>query len=86
MEFQTSIRDLGVGSVGVIVGFDRVYGGYTGKLLTMGLLPNTTFIVLSHQNRQGCVEIILPGKILTLSLPEANALCIEAIERIDIPH
>ncbi len=79
MEFQTSIRDLTVGSVGVVVGYDRVYGGYTGKLLTMGLLPNTIFIVLSNKNRQGFVEIILPEKIIKLSPPEANALCIEAI-------
>jgi ferrous iron transport protein A len=82
MTFQTSIKDLAIGAVGVIVGYDRVYGGYTGKLLTMGLLPNTTFIVLSNQHPEGFVEIVLPEKIVKLSPPEVNALCIETFNLI----
>lgn len=81
MSMVIDLPELSVGSVGVIVGYSRVYGGYIGKLVSQGLVPGTQFVVLSLDTSQGAVQIMLEEKILTLSKPEVNALVIEtAIE------
>jgi ferrous iron transport protein A len=77
MEITISIYDLSLGSVGVVVGYSRVYGGYIGKLVSKGLIPGTPFVLLNLALEQGTVQIMLQDKIITLSKPEANALCIE---------
>lgn len=77
MEIQISIRELSVGSVAIVVGYSHIYGGYVGKLLTKGLTPGKVFIVLDTTLSEGCVAIMLKEKILTLSKPEAEALCVE---------
>ena len=46
MKIRTQIRELERGSIGIIVGYDRAYGGYIGKLVKMGLKPETQFVVL----------------------------------------
>lgn len=79
MRIETSIRELSQGTVGIIVGYDRTYGGYIGKLLTKGLKPGTTFIALNASLPAGFSEIILPAKIVRLSKPEADALCVEPV-------
>lgn len=79
MKIETHIRELSQGSVGIVVGYARSYGGYIGKLLTMGLNPGTTFVVICPRSTQGWVEIMLPEKIIKLSKPEAEALCIEEV-------
>lgn len=78
MKISTSIAELFPGSTAVVVGYSRVYGGYAGKLISRGLLPGTYFVVLSLELPQGAVQIVLPDKIITLSKPEVNALCVEA--------
>ncbi len=77
MEIQISIRELSIGSVAIVVGYSRVYGGYIGKLLLKGLTPGKVFVVLDTTLAEGCVAIMLQEKILILSKPEADALCIE---------
>ena len=79
MRTAISIFDLPLGSVGTVVGYNRVYGGYVGKLINKGLLPNTSFIVLDLGTVESGVQIVLENKIITLSKPEANALCVKAI-------
>lgn len=79
METTISIYDLSLGSVGVVVGYSRVYGGYIGKLISKGLTPGTLFVLLNLALDKGTVQIMLEDKIITLSKPEANALCIESV-------
>jgi ferrous iron transport protein A len=77
MKIAINIPELATGSVGTIVGYSRVYGGYVGKLIAQGLLPGTPFVVLSLNLPQGAVQILLQEKIITLSKPEVNALVVE---------
>jgi ferrous iron transport protein A len=77
MRIVINIPELSTGSVGTIVGYSRVYGGYVGKLIAQGLLPGTPFVVLSLNLPQGAVQIMLREKIITLSKPEVNALVVE---------
>ena len=83
MKIAINISDLTPGSGAIIVGYSRVYGGYSGKLISRGLLPGASFIVLSSTMARGAVQIMLPEKVITLSKPEVNALCIEAIAEED---
>lgn len=79
MEATISIYELSIGSVGIVAGYSRVYGGYIGKLVSKGLIPGTHFILLNLSLEQGTVQVILEEKIVTLSKPEANALCVEPV-------
>ena len=79
MTIRTQITELEPGSVGIVVGYDRAYGGYIGKLIKMGLKPETQFIVLCTTCAEGAVEILLKESIIKLSKSEANALCVEEI-------
>ncbi|GAB4228344.1 MAG: hypothetical protein Kow0049_09280 [Stanieria sp.] len=80
MLVQTNIKELSLGSVATIVGFDKVYGGYIGKLLAKGLTPGTTFTVLNLTLPGSEIAIMLPEKIVKLSKPEVDALCVEEIK------
>ncbi len=80
MKIAINILEFPVGTAATVVGYSRVYGGYVGKLISQGLLPGTPFVVLSLPIAQGGVQIMLQDKIVTLSKPEVNALCVEAIE------
>ncbi len=80
MKIAINILEFPVGTAAMVVGYSRVYGGYVGKLISQGLLPGTPFVVLSLPIAQGGVQIMLQDKIVTLSKPEVNALCVEAIE------
>ncbi|MEL7406982.1 MAG: FeoA family protein [Cyanobacteria bacterium J06558_2] len=77
MTTATQISELPLGSAAIIVGYSRVYGGYIGKLISKGLLPGTPFVVLSLNCKQRGVQIMLKEKMLILSQPEVNALCVE---------
>ncbi len=80
MKIAINILEFPIGTAATVVGYSRVYGGYVGKLISQGLLPGTPFVVLSLPIAQGGVQIMLQDKIVTLSKPEVNALCVEAIE------
>lgn len=79
MQVCTNIRELSLGSVGTIVGYDKAYGGYVGKLIALGLTPGTKFVVLDSATKKDSVVMLLSEKIIELSKPETNALCIEEI-------
>jgi ferrous iron transport protein A len=83
MSTAINIPELSTGSVGTIVGYSRVYGGYVGKLISQGLIPGTPFVVLSLNLPQGAVQIMLEEKIITLSKPEVNALVVETLTEDD---
>lgn len=80
MKIAINILEFPVGTAATVVGYSRVYGGYVGKLISQGLLPGTPFVVLSLPITQGGVQIMLQDKIVTLSKPEVNALCVEVLE------
>ena len=83
MSTAINIPELSTGSVGTVVGYSRVYGGYVGKLISQGLLPGTAFVVLILNLPQGAVQIMLEEKIITLSKPEVNALVLETLNEDD---
>ncbi|MEL6581356.1 MAG: FeoA family protein [Cyanobacteria bacterium J06621_12] len=80
MSLAINIPELSPGSAATIIGYSRVYGGYIGKLISLGLLPDTSFVVLTTDLNQGGVQIMLQEKIITLSKPEVNALIVETLE------
>ena len=83
MRIVIEIQELTPGSVAVVVGYSRIYGGYIGRLISQGLVPGTRFVVLSLDMAQGEAQIMLQEKIVTLSKPEVNALCVEILGEED---
>ena len=77
MQVWTHIRELSLGTVGTIVGYEKAYGGYIGKLIALGLTPGTQFIVLDSSTQKDSVVMLLSDKVVELSKPETNALCVE---------
>ena len=80
MHVRTSVRELSLGSVAVIVGYDKAYGGYIGKLTALGLTPGKKFIVLERFQQGKSIALLLSEKVIHLSKPEADALCVEEIK------
>ncbi|HAC62754.1 MAG TPA: ferrous iron transport protein A [Cyanothece sp. UBA12306] len=73
----TYLREIPIGTHGYIVGYDQVFGGYRGKLSSIGLIPGTEFILIRHGSIIVPLIIEVKGNLLRLSKPEADALCIE---------
>ncbi len=71
----THLHELGIGSIGRVVGYEWVYRGYMGKLTGMGLVPGVEFVLRCA--RGNSFEIELAGTRLTLNKLEATALAIE---------
>ena len=80
MHVRTSVRELSLGSVAIIVGYDKAYGGYIGKLIALGLTPGKKLIVLEHFTQEKTIAILLSEKVIHLSKPQADALCVEEIK------
>lgn len=76
MSLAINIPELSPGSAVTVIGYSRVYGGYIGKLISLGLLPGTSLVILAIDSNQGRVQIMLQEKIITLSKPEVNALLV----------
>lgn len=76
----TYLRELPVGTKGRVVGYEKAYRGYKGKLLSMGLTPGTEFIVIRHAPLGDPVEIEVRGFKLSLRKQEADALCVEEVD------
>lgn len=77
---MTYLHEFPVGTQGRIVGYDKVFSGYTGKLLSMGLMPGTIFTVIRHAFFNQPLQIEVGGNLFNLRKPEADALCVEEIE------
>ncbi|MGD1919114.1 MAG: FeoA family protein [Pleurocapsa sp.] len=84
MKIKTNISELSLGSVGIVAGYSAIYGGYIGKLISKGLTPGISFVVLNLNLAEGAVQIMLEEKIIILSKPEANALCIDVYTEEDL--
>ena len=78
METTTYLKDLKVGTVGEIVGYDKAFGGYIGKLRSMRLTPGTEFTVTHIASYGFPIVIRVDDLNIILRKPEAEALCIEA--------
>ncbi len=77
----TYLKQLPVGAKGYIVGYDRIFRGYQGKLISMGLFPGTEFILVRQASSLYTPLLIeVRGNLIGLRPPEADALCIEESE------
>ncbi len=79
-KISTHLRDMEVGSVVTIVGYDQAYGGYKGKLTSIGLTPNTELILLHLGFPDAPIEVKVGNSRLSLSQQEADALLVEEAE------
>lgn len=79
-KLTTYLRELPIGTKGYIVGYDKIFRGYQGKLLSMGLTPGTEFILVRQASKTWPLMIEVRGNLFKLSQPEADALCIEETE------
>lgn len=77
---KTYLRELPIGTIGYIVGYDKIFRGYQGKLLSMGLTPGTQFIVIRQASKNWPIILEVKGNLVKLTQPEADALCIEEDE------
>jgi ferrous iron transport protein A len=74
-----NLKNLIVGDLGKIVGFDKSGKAYRKRLLAMGLTPGTEFSVTRFAPLGDPVEIKLRGFSLTLRKDEASILLIEKL-------
>lgn len=80
MKDNKYLRNLAVGSIGRVIGYEKAARGYKGKLLAMGLTPGTEFTVTRHAPLGDPVEILVRGFKLSLRKDEANALFVEEVK------
>ena len=73
------LKNLVIGDLAKIVGFEPAGKAYRKKLLAMGLTPGTEFKVTRFAPLGDPVEIKLRGFSLTLRKDEASVLQIEKI-------
>jgi len=73
------LKNLSVGDLGKIIGFDKSGKAYRKRLLAMGLTPGTQFSVTRFAPMGDPVEIKLRGFSLTLRKDEASVLLIEKV-------
>ena len=74
-----SLKNLAVGDLGRIIGFDPSGKAYRKRLLAMGLTPGTEFSITRFAPLGDPVEIKLRGFALTLRKSEADILQIEKL-------
>ncbi|MCX7096437.1 MAG: FeoA family protein [Methylococcales bacterium] len=74
-----SFKNLNVGDLGKIVGFEPSGKAYRKRLLAMGLTPGTEFSITRFAPMGDPVEIKLRGFSLTLRKAEAEILLIERL-------
>jgi ferrous iron transport protein A len=79
IETRTYLREMSIGTVGCIVGYDKAMRGYKGKLLSMGLTPGTEFTMIRIAPLGDPVEIKVRGFHLSLRKQEADALVVEKV-------
>ena len=74
-----SLKQLAVGDLGKIIGFEPAGKAYRKRLLAMGLTPGTEFSITRFAPMGDPVEIKLRGFALTLRKDEADVLQIEKL-------
>lgn len=76
---MADIGDLRLGESGRVLGFSKVDKTYRKKLMAMGLLPGTEFIVVRVAPLGDPIEVKVRGFSLTLRKSEAQMLRIERV-------
>jgi ferrous iron transport protein A len=76
---MSSLKNLRIGDLAKIVGFEPGGRPYRKKLLAMGLTPGTEFSVIRFAPMGDPVEIKLRGFNLTLRKDEADVIQIERV-------
>ncbi|MCX7068880.1 MAG: FeoA family protein [Methylococcales bacterium] len=74
-----NFKNLAVGDLGKIIGFEPSGKAYRKRLLAMGLTPGTEFSITRFAPMGDPVEIKLRGFALTLRKAEAAILQIEKL-------
>ncbi|GAU09718.1 FeoA family protein [Desulfoplanes formicivorans] len=74
-----TLADLGVGTRARVVGFDRGSRDYRKKLLAMGLIKGTEFMVHRVAPMGDPIEIEVRGYNLSLRKHEAVTLTVEGV-------
>ncbi len=72
-----SLKEMAVGDIGRVVGFNKGGKAYRKKLLSMGLTPGVEFSVTRYAPMGDPVEIQVRGFNLSLRKEEAEAVLIE---------
>jgi ferrous iron transport protein A len=75
------LRQMPVGTVAKVLGYEKTMGGYKGKLLSMGLTPKTEFTIIRVAPLGDPVEIQVRGFHLSLRKQEADALIVEVVKQ-----
>ena len=73
------LKNLVIGDLAKIVGFEPAGKAYRKKLLAMGLTPGTEFSVTRFAPMGDPIEIKLRGFALTLRKDEASVLQVEKL-------
>lgn len=74
------LREMTGGMVGRILGYDKTIRSYKGKLLSMGLTPQTLFTVIRIAPLGDPIEIKIRDFHLTLRKQEADSLIVEIVD------
>lgn len=72
-----NLKDMAVGDLGQVIGFEEAGRGYRKKLLAMGLTPGTEFSITRVAPMGDPVEIQVRGFRLSLRKGEAAAIQVE---------
>lgn len=78
---EQTLADIAVGEKGRILGFDKGALAYRQKLLAMGLIRGTEFVVARVAPMGDPVEIKVRDYSLSLRRDEAKALLVERVQR-----
>jgi len=76
-----TLKNLAVGDLGWVAGFEAAGRNYRKKLLAMGLTPGTEFSVVRMAPMGDPVEIQVRGFKLSLRKGEAAAIQVEKVEK-----
>jgi ferrous iron transport protein A len=75
----TSLKNMAVGNIGKVVGFEQSGKAYRKRLLAMGLTPGIEFSITRFAPMGDPVEIKLRGFSLTLRKDEAAVVLVEKL-------
>ena len=76
---EKTLADIAVGETGTVLGFAKGSNGYRQKLLAMGMIKGTDFLVIRVAPLGDPVEIRVRGYSLSLRRDEATALRVQEV-------
>ncbi len=76
---KISLKEMSVGDIGRVVGFDKSFLPYRQKMLVMGLTPGTEFTIIRIAPLGDPIEIRVRGTDLSMRQNEVSAIRIERL-------